>query len=147
MNARSVQAFHGTAPGNPGRGTRTTARGFTLVELVIFIVIVSIMGVALMAAFSTTIRSTPDAGQMTQATQLAQERMELVMAQRRAVAFAAFADPCTFGTPPAACTPPAGYNVAVVIAPNWNGDTNYRVITVTVTGTSSATATSIVANY
>ena len=145
MNARSVQAFRGMVPGNPSRNIRTTARGFTLVELIIFIVIVSIMGVALMAAFSTATRSTPDAGQMTQATQLAQERMELVMAQRRAVAFAAFADPCP--GPAAACTPPTGYNVAVVIAPNWNGDTNYKVITVTVTGTSSATATAIVANY
>lgn len=123
------------------------ARGFTLVELIIFIVIVSIMGVALMSAFSTTTRGTPDAGQMTQATQLAQERMELVMAQRRAVAFAAFADPCVPGPGPAACTPPAGYTVTAAIAPNWNGDTNYKQVTVTVTGTSSATATAIVANY
>jgi type II secretory pathway pseudopilin PulG len=127
-----------------GRGTCAVARGFTLIELVIFIVIVSIMGVALMSAFSTTLRGTPVSGQVTQATQLAQERMELVLAQRRAAGFAAFADPCPG---PAACTPPAGYAVAVVIAANWNGDTNYRVITVTVTGTSSATATSIVARY
>ena len=103
-----------------GHGAVFRARGFSLIELVIFIVIVSIMGVALLASFSVTTRSSPDAGQMTQATQLAQERMELVMAQRRAVAFAAFADTCP--GPAAACTPPTGYNVAVVIAPNWNGE-------------------------
>lgn len=129
------------------RGFYSAARGFTLIELIIFIVIVSIMGVALLSAFSTSLRGTPAAGQVTQATQLAQERMELVMAQRRAVGFATFTDPCVPGPGPAACTPPAGYAVAVVIAGNWNGDTNYRVITVNVTGTSSATATSIVAKY
>ena len=147
MNARSLQALRRMVPGNPGRGSRTTARGFTLIELIIFIVIASIMGVALMAVFSTTTRRAPDAGQLTQATQLAQERMELVMAQRRAAGFAAFVDPCTFGTPPAACTPPAGYNVTVAIVPNWSANANYKQVTVTVTGTSSATATSIVANY
>ena len=130
---------------SPGAGLR--ARGFSLIELVIFIVIVSIMGVALLASFSVTTRSSPDAGQMTQATQLAQERMELILAQRRAAGFAAVVDPCTFGTPPAACTPPAGYTVTAAIAPNWSGDTNYRVITVTVAGTMAATATSLVANY
>lgn len=147
MIAHSMRSFRGMGPMATGRGACSVARGFTLVELIIFIVIVSIMGVALMSAFSTTTRGTPDAGQLTQATQLAQERMELVMAQRRAVAFAAFADPCTFGTPPAACTPPAGYNVAVTIVTGWNSSNDYKVITVTVTGTSSATATSIVANY
>ena len=73
--------------------------------------------------------------------------MELILAQRRAAGFAAFVDPCTFGTPPAACTPPAGYTVTAAIAPNWSGDTNYRVITVTVGGTMAAAATVLVANY
>lgn len=127
-----------------GRGV-ACMRGFSLIELVIFIVLVSIMGVALLASFSVTTRSTPDAGQVTQATQLAQERMELILAQRRAAGFAAFTDPCP--GPPAACTPPAGYTVTAAIAPNWNGDTNYRVITVTVGGTMAATATALVANY
>ena len=130
-----------------GRGAGCGARGFSLIELVIFIVIVSIMGVALLASFSVTTRSSPDAGQMTQATQLAQERIELILAQRRAAGFAAFVDPCTFGTPPSACTPPAGYTVTAAIAPNWSGDTNYRVITVTVGGTMAAAATVLVANY
>jgi len=123
----------------------SASRGFTLIELIIFIVIVSIMGVALMSAFSITTRGTPEAGQLTQATQLAQERMELVMAQRRIAGFAAFADPCP--GPAAACTPPAGYNVTTTIAPNWSGDANYKQITVNVTGTGSATVTSIVAKY
>lgn len=126
---------------------RERARGFTLIELIAFIVIVAILGVALLTAFSTGLRGAPEAALITQATQLAQERMELILAQRRAVGFAAFADPCVPGPGPAACTPPAGYAVSANIAPNWNGDSNYRVVTVTVTGPSSASATALVASY
>ena len=146
MNVCAWRGLRGAGPTAAGGGTVSTARGFTLIELIIFIVIVSIMGVALISAFSASTRGAPEAGLMTQATQIAQERMELVMAQRRAVSFAAFADPCP-GPGPAACTPPAGYTVVVVIAPNWNGDANYKQVTVTVSGLGSATATSIVANY
>lgn len=144
MNVRRRGGSRGVVPIVGGTGSM--ARGFTLIELIIFIVIVSIMGVALISAFSASTRGAPDAGLITQATQIAQERMELIMAQRRAVAFAAFADPCP-GPGPAACTPPAGYTVTVVIVPSWNGDANYQQVTVTVTGLASATATSIVANY
>lgn len=144
MNARRRWGSRGAGPTVTGCGTGSMARGFTLIELIIFIVIVSIMGVALISAFSASTRGAPDAGLITQATQIAQERMELVMAQRRAVAFAAFADPCPG---PAACVPPAGYNVAVFIAPSWNGDANYKQVTVSVSGLATATATSIVANY
>ena len=147
MNAPRAAVCSGCRAMATGRGVDGAARGFTLVELIIFIVITSIMAVALMSAFSTTSRSTAESGLVTKATQLAQERMELVLAQRRAAGFATFVDPCVPGPGPAACTPPTGYTVTVSIAPNWNGDTNYRVITVNVSGTSAATATSLVANY
>lgn len=126
---------------------RRAAQGSTLIELIAFIVIVAILGVALLTAFSTSLRASPEAALITQAAQLAQERMELILAQRRAVGFAAFADPCVPGPGPSACTPPAGYGVSATIAPNWNGDSNYRVVTVTVTGPSSASAVALVANY
>ena len=131
----------------PCRRASRAPRGFSLIELIIFIVVIAIMAVALMSAFSTTMQNTPTAGLATKATQLAQERMELILAQRRAMGFATFADPCAPGPGPAACTPPSGYSVAVTIAPSWNGDTNYRVITVSVSGTGAATATALVANY
>ena len=140
VSSQLVGHAHRAAHPTPCHG----ARGFTLVELVIFIVVVSILGVAMLAAFSTSVRYSPAAGQITQATQLAQQRMEFILAQRRAVGFAAFTDPCLSTI---TCTPPTGYVVSANIAPNWNGDTNYRVITVTVTGTSSAQATALVASY
>jgi prepilin-type N-terminal cleavage/methylation domain-containing protein len=118
--------------------------GFTLIELVIFIVIAGVLAVGLASVFSTAMRGAAEPGQLTHATQIAQERMELILGQRRAVGFATFTDPC-----PASplCTPaPPGFAVNVNIAPNWLGDTNYRVITVTVTGPTNATLTALTSN-
>jgi type II secretory pathway pseudopilin PulG len=118
--------------------------GFTLIELIVFIVVAGVLAVGLASVFSSAMHGAAEPGQLTQATQIAQERMELILGQRRAVGFAAFADPCP-GSP--LCTPvPAGFAVNVNIAPNWNGNVNYRVITVTVTGPTNATLTALTSN-
>ena len=129
--------------------------GFSLIELVVFIVVVGILGTALFAAFSTALQqgaSGPDLS--TSAAQLAQERMELILAQKRVLGFAGFTaatfDPCTSSPPStqAVCTaPPAGYTVSATLADNWNGDTNYKVINVSVSGKSQESLIALVANY
>ena len=128
--------------------------GFALIEIIIFIVVSSVLVVGLFAAFANNLRNTPQAGQIDRAADIAQQRMELILAQRRVVGFAPFVppapspDPCVPGPGPAACTPPAGFNVSSSIVAGWNGDlTNYAVVTVSVTGQFSATATALVANY
>jgi type II secretory pathway pseudopilin PulG len=128
---------------------RRRVGGFTLIELVIFIVITGVLIAGLGAVFSTTMQGGADPGRLTQATQIAQERMELILGRRRAAGFAAFTDPCP-GSP--LCTPaPAGYAVAANIVTGWvgnPGNPNYKVITVTVTetatGSTVATLTSVV---
>jgi type II secretory pathway pseudopilin PulG len=128
---------------------RTHAGGFTLIELVIFIVIAGVLIAGLGAVFSTTMQGGADPGRLTQATQIAQERMELILGRRRAAGFAAFTDPCP-GSP--LCVPaPAGYAVAANIVTGWignPGNPNYKVITVTVTetatGSTVASLTSVV---
>jgi prepilin-type N-terminal cleavage/methylation domain-containing protein len=131
-----------------GVGRKRLARrntGFTLIELIIFIVVAGVLAAGLAAVFSTGMRGVAAPGQLTQATQIAQERMELMLGRRRAVGFATFADPCPGS---ALCTPvPAGYTVNTNIATGWGGDPNFKVITVTVTGPSSAVFTALVANY
>ena len=129
--------------------------GFSLIEVLAFIVIAGILGAALFTAFTTATRLQASASDIgAAAVQLAQERMELILGQRRTLGFAAFTattfDPCTAAVPstqPVCTVIPAGYTVGATLADNWGGDTNYKVITVAVTGPSMATLTALVANY
>ena len=128
--------------------------GLTLVETVVFIVIVGIAAFALLRSFGSLLPRSPTGAQLTEASQLAQERMELILGRYQAVGFTAVNDPCVGGTPPAICTPPTGYAVAVggVAAPvAWNANplTSYKLVTVTVTlsGTQLAQENAVLANY
>jgi type II secretory pathway pseudopilin PulG len=129
--------------------------GFSLIELVVFIVVVGILGAALFAGFSTALQQGASGTDLsTSAIQLAQERMELILAQKRVLGFTGFTaatfDPCTSSPPStqAVCTaPPAGYTVSAALTDNWGGDTNYKVVNVSVTGASQASLTALVANY
>lgn len=122
--------------------------GFSLVEAIVFIVVAGVLTAGLTAALVTLLRDAPQAGRLDRAAELAQQRMELILGQRRAAGFAAFADPCVPGPGPAICTPPAGYAVSSSIVTGWGADpANYKVVTVTVTGPASLTATALVANY
>lgn len=110
--------------------------GVSLVELIIFILVAAIAGVGLMAAYTGLMRSPPLSIVNTVATQLAQERMELILARRRAVGFATFNDPCP--GPPICTLLNPGYTVNATIsapsgAPAPFNNANHREITVTVT--------------
>ena len=121
-------------------------RGVSLVEVVVFIVVVGVLAAGLFSALSNSLRGTPQAGQTDSATEMAQQRMELILAQRRAVGFLNFVDPCP-AAGAAICNGPLGYSAAPANITSWNGDANYKVITVTVTGPFTVTATALVANY
>ncbi len=128
--------------------------GFTLVELVVFMVIVGVAAFALLRSFGSLLPRSPTAAQLTQASQIAQERIELILGRYVAAGFTAVNDPCVGGTPPAICPAPAGYTVTVggIAAPAaWNANplTNYKLVTVTVTlgGTQLAQENAVLANY
>jgi len=132
----------------------TRARGFTLIEMVVFIVVVGVAAVALFRMFGQTMPRSPAPSQLTQATQLAQERMELILGRRGVVGYNALNDPCVGGTPPVICTNSYGYTVTVagissVVAWNGNPTTDFKLITVTVTlsGLQLAQSDAVVANY
>ncbi len=123
--------------------------GVTLVELIVFIVIAALLATGLIASFTASMKDTPASGDVTQALELAQERMELIMAYKQAKGFNAVIDPCTLASPPLQCTVfPSGFNVpAATIVNNWNGSTEFKVITVNVTGPQPIALTALVASY
>ena len=144
-------------------------RGVSLVELIVFIVITAVVVVGLVAGMSGAVRTAPVPKAMHQGLQLAQGRMELILAQRSLPAgFAGFTaatfDPCAApGGAQEACLAPTNY---AVVAPCFytgagtcgfgaantcqGGDVNYKCVRVRVTGPQGITVAefdAMVANY
>lgn len=57
-------------------------RGFSLIEVIVTLVVVSVAAVGVLSVFSVGIRGSADPLILTQATQLAQERIDSVLADR-----------------------------------------------------------------
>src|ERR1700722_4318360 len=116
-------------------------RGFSLIELIVFIVIIGIVTSALFLAFASLLQDAPIGLHQTVALGLAQERMELILAQRRLQGYPGtqFQDPCnsTIVSPPAVCTALTGYSVSASII---NMSNTLKGIGVTVTGTGNIVA-------
>lgn len=137
--------------------TRFHARGVTLIELIAFIIVVGVLVSGLMSGFSTTLRGSGVPKQVTQALQLAQERMELIRARRDVLGFSGFTaatyDPCLTGSTHPACSATFGFTVTPaldVTGACMGGDANYKCITVTVTDAGGARLSELqaaVANY
>lgn len=137
--------------------TRFHTAGVTLIELIAFIVIMGVLVSGLMSGFSTSLRGSGVPKQVTQALQLAQERMELIRARKDVVGFAGFTaatyDPCANGSTHPACSSTFGYTVTPALDETGaclGGDANYKCITVTVTdagGTRLSELQAAVANY
>ena len=145
----------------PGTGERTAQRGVTLIELIVFIVIMGIAVVTLLSMYRAVLPHGATPAQITLATQLAQERMELLLGQRAAYGYstAVLTDPCAGGTPPAICTnlyAPSGQYSILVTGVNppvqWSGLSvdNYRMLGVTVLGPDGrqlANLSAVIGNY
>lgn len=107
--------------------------GLTMIEMVVFIVVIAVLGVALMSAIINPLAGAGSQQEAVFATQLAQERLEVVLGQKRREGFPG-SDPCEGGAGLATCNEPAGYDITTSFdAWSGNPDTdNYRVITVSV---------------
>ena len=120
-------------------------RGFSLIELLIFIMVVGVIMTGLLLGFNEILVNSPQPERLEIARQIAEQRMEIILGQRHTVGYATFVDPCT--APPAVCPAiPAGYNITLptVVA---TGDPNFSDVTVQVTGLGQATLRARVANY
>lgn len=128
-------------------------RGVSLIELIAFIVIMGISVVALLSMYRAVLPRGATPAQITVATQLAQERMELILGQRVARGYSPVTslDPCPGA---AICAPTTGYSVIVSGGGSpvvWSGVTSsYRQIGVQVLGPDNnqlAILSAVIANY
>jgi Tfp pilus assembly protein PilE len=117
--------------------------GVTLVELIAFLVVISIAAVALLGLYRNVLPRAPTPAQITRAGLLAQERMELIVAQRAILGFSSVAlDPCRVSAA-GICTLPSGFSIQVVgdnVAPTPPS----RQITVTVSAAGQQLAQQVV---
>ena len=124
--------------------------GFTLVELIIFMVVISVAVTAIFSAFSTALQNSPTSNYQATVISLAEARLEIILGQDRLKGFSSFSDPCPLA---AACAIPAAlsaYSVSSSIsATSVGGDANYKIISVTATGpqNSKANVQTLVADY
>lgn len=118
-------------------------KGFTFIELIIFMVVIGILAAGLLSAFNIFLQKQPTVQASTLTNSLAAQRMEIILGQKKIAGFSSYTDPCPG---PAICDLPTGYTVTSSIANNWNSDTHYNVITVSVSGKGTATLKTIVAN-
>ena len=121
--------------------------GFSLIELIVFIVVVGVALTGVMMAFNTALQNTVSVTPQTIAVQLASSRMEIIIGQRRMVGYTSFIDPCTG---PAVCPSVSGYTTTSSINTfTIGGDATYKLIDVAVSGPNSAYADvkSVVGKY
>jgi len=119
--------------------------GFTLIELIIFIIITSLLATTIFIGFRTAFLKQPSVDNNLKALQVAQKCMEWFIGQRHMKLFSSITCPST--TTPSYCTT-AGFTISTnITCLTINSDTDYKGITITVSGTGNASLTTFIADY
>lgn len=119
--------------------------GFTLVELVMFIVITGFIAGGIVLSLMNTLQNTSVVTENTIAMQTAKQCIEWFLGQRYLNGYSSVN--CN-STVPSFCTGPNGYLVTVNCnSTTINGDNNYKSFTIKVSGQGDATLDLLLANY
>lgn len=126
---------------------KQVVKGFTLIEVIVFIIVTSLMMSVIALGLNNTLKNSPAVHNEWQAVQLAQACMEYALAQKRLVSgYAALACPGSVST--TLCANVTGYTVTTTLAcTTWNTDTHYKTITVAVSGKAAATLTAQIGDF
>ena len=126
--------------------SRESQSGFTLIEVIIAIIILALVGRVILFAMTSLTTSMPTLQNNVIALNLARECMEWFVGQRQLQGYASIT--CPSSTVPSFCTTPSGYSIAVnITCTTINSDTNYKTVSVTVSGNGSATLSTLLALY
>lgn len=122
------------------------AFGFTLIEVLVFIIVTGLVMTTILRGAIVALRESPEAHDQLVALQTAKRCMEYYLDQRRLNGYTALSCPST--PTAAACAAPSGFTVSNSVAcTTWNGDTEFKTITVTVAGRSNAVLTAQIGDY
>ena len=130
----------------------TRQQGISLIELIIFIIVLGILGTGILSAFIVSLEKTPDINKISRATEIAQARMEVVLGQL-SQNFNINTDPCEEEPLPIEleniCEIPDGYEIASSSIEIDENDANLKHITITVSSDSKTLASlyTTVTNY
>lgn len=129
-----------------GTSRMNKMHGFTLIEVVIFIVATAILAAAVLLAGRTSILSAPVTSNQVGANFLAQQCMEWLLGRRVLNGYNTMSCPST--PTGAMCTAPSGFTITPsVTCTTLGSDTNFKTLTVVVSGNGSATLRTLIANY
>lgn len=123
--------------------------GFTLIELVAFIVVIGIIATALLSGMNQALLYSHEPDDLTAASFLANARMQVILMNRAINGYSTLTDPCTITPSLAICTPLSSYATAngfTVSTPVISGS-NPKTITLSVSGAGNATINANVFNY
>lgn len=120
--------------------------GFSLIEVLVFIVVSSLIMSTLLLSSMQALRAAPTTHNQWVAIQTAQRCMEWFIDQRRLSGYSSLTCPST--PSPGACSAPSGFSVSSDIScTTWNSDANYKTITVSVSGLASVTLSAQIGDY
>lgn len=114
--------------------------GMTLIEIVLFIVVIGVAGAVLLTVFVTPLAGSGTQSETVTAAQVAQARMEVVLGQKRKNGFPG-SDPCEIDDSPSWCQLPADWSVSTAFEA-WAEDLDidrYQVIVVSAQGPDGST--------
>lgn len=124
-------------------------KGFSLIELVIFIIVLGLIAQALLLGFNQAILYSGVPRALPEASFLANARMQIILMNRTLNGYTSLSDPCTSTPSLDICTPLSTYatNYSLSVATPSISGSNPKTITVTVTGSGSATVNMSIYNY
>lgn len=125
-------------------------RGFTLVELLLFITVTAILASTILLSSSTLLRNTPSLQSSLGASIVASQALEYYIGLRRTLGYSAITCPSTTLPPYAPAI--SGYTLSInIVCTTINSDANYKTITAIAKGignnTGSASVSTLIANY
>lgn len=123
---------------------RTIQYGFTLIELIVFIIIISIVAGGILLGFNVVLSNQPNEVHNRRALEIANSRMEYIVGQAQINGFNSFSDNCS-GSTPAICAHDSDYTISSDISVD-GSNANIKIIKVDVSGKGYASLTSAVAS-